>query len=139
MFQGIEHTAISSPNPEALANWYVNHLEFHINFSYGGNFFVKAANGTVLEIIPAANKLEQPQTPANNKDAGIRHLAIQPDNFEDAYAQLQAKGVTFVGEPFENQGNRLVFFNDLDGNLLHLIHRERPLRTHCTDESIFRV
>ena len=127
MFQGIEHTAISSPNPEALANWYVDHLEFHINFSYAGNFFVRAANGTVLEIIPAANKLEQPQTPANNKDAGIRHLAIQPDNFEDAYAQLQAKGVTFVGEPFENQGNRLVFFNDLDGNLLHLIHRERPL------------
>src|SRR5437879_5786737 len=127
MFQGIEHTAISSPNPEALAHWYVDHLEFHINYTYAGNFFVKAANGTVLEIIPAANTLSERQTPANNKDAGIRHLAIQPDNFDTAYAQLQAKGVHFVGEPFENQGNRLVFFNDLDGNLLHLIHREKPL------------
>ena len=127
MFQGIEHTAISSPNPEALANWYVDHLEFRINYSYAGNFFVKAANGTVLEIIPAANTLVEPQTTANNKDAGIRHLAIQPDNFDEAYTQLKGKGVHFVGEPFENQGNRLVFFNDLDGNLLHLIHRERPL------------
>jgi glyoxylase I family protein len=127
MFKGIEHTAISSPNPEALANWYVEHLEFHINYTYAGNYFVKAANGTVLEIIPAANTLEKPQTTDNNKDAGIRHLAILPENFDEAYASLQKKGVHFVGAPFENQGNKLVFFNDLDGNLLHLIHRERPL------------
>ncbi len=44
-----------------------------------------------------------------------------------AYALLKEKGVTFCGEPFETQGNRLVFFNDLDGNLLHLIQREKPL------------
>ena len=30
-------------------------------------------------------------------------------------------------EPFANQGNRLVFFSDADGNILHLIQRERPL------------
>ena len=46
MFKGLEHTAIASPNPEALAKWYEKHLEFHINFSYNGNFFVKAQNGT---------------------------------------------------------------------------------------------
>jgi hypothetical protein len=32
-----------------------------------------------------------------------------------------------VNEPFSNQGNRLVFFTDGDGNLVHLIHREKPL------------
>ena len=32
-----------------------------------------------------------------------------------------------VGEPFETQGNRLAFFNDADGNLVHLIKREKPL------------
>lgn len=127
MFQGIEHTAISSPDPQKLAQWYVDHLEFHINFSYAGNYFVKAANGTMLEIIPADRPLAPPQTTANNKDGGIRHLAIANDDFDKAYAFLQSKGVTFVGEPFETQGNRLVFFNDLDGNLLHLIHREKPL------------
>ena len=114
-------------NPEALANWYVETLGFHINFSYAGNFFVKAPNGTMLEIIPADRPLAAPQTVANNKDGGIRHLAIANDNFDAAYAVLKQKGVKFVGEPFENQGNRLVFFNDLDGNLLHLIHRETPL------------
>jgi hypothetical protein len=32
-----------------------------------------------------------------------------------------------VGEPFNNQGNRLAFFEDGDGNLVHLIHRDKPL------------
>jgi hypothetical protein len=35
--------------------------------------------------------------------------------------------VKFAGEPFMVQGNRLVFFEDCDGNLLHLIRREREL------------
>ena len=127
MFLGLEHTAIASPNPEQLAQWYVEHLGFHINFSYAGNFFVKAPNGSMLEIIPSTGPLAMPQTSANFKDPGIRHLAIANDDFDAAYGFLQSKAVVFLGEPFVNQGNRLVFFNDLDGNILHLIQRETPL------------
>jgi glyoxylase I family protein len=126
MFQGLEHTAIASPDPQKLAQWYVDHLGFHINYSYAGNFFVKAPNGTMLEIIPSEGKMAA-QTVANFKNPGIRHLAIAIDNFDTALSQLKDKGVTFVGEPFINQGNRLAFFNDADGNLLHLIQREKPL------------
>lgn len=123
MFQGLEHTAIASPNPKRLADWYVEHLEFHINFEYAGNYFVKAQNGSMLEIIPS----EGAPGPNEMKTPGIRHLAIAIDDFDAAYAQLQAKGVTFKAEPFTNQGNRLVFFEDADGNLCHLIQREKPL------------
>jgi glyoxylase I family protein len=126
MFQGLEHTAIASPDPQKLAQWYVDHLGFHINYSYAGNFFVKAPNGTMLEIIPSEGTMA-PQTAANFKNPGIRHLAIASENFDTALSQLKDKGVTFVGEPFTNQGNRLAFFNDRDGNLLHLIQREKPL------------
>jgi hypothetical protein len=35
--------------------------------------------------------------------------------------------VHFLGEPMNKQGNRLLFFADHDGNILHLIQRERPL------------
>jgi hypothetical protein len=35
--------------------------------------------------------------------------------------------VQFLGEPINNQGNRLLFFSDGDGNILHLIRREKPL------------
>ena len=126
MFQGLEHTAISSPDPRKLAQWYVDHLGFHINFSYAGNYFVKAPNGSILEIIPSEGSLP-PQTMATNKNPGIRHLAIAIDDFDAAHEQLKSKGVQFQSEPLNNQGNRLLFFNDGDGNLLHLIHREKPL------------
>jgi len=123
MFKGLEHTAIASPNPEKLARWYVDHLGFNINYTYAGNYFVKAANGTMLEIIPS----EGPPAPQKMKDPGIRHLAIQVDDFDAAHAKLKQLGVKFVTEPYATQGNRLVFFADGDGNFLHLIHREKPL------------
>ena len=123
MFKGLEHTAIASPNPKKLAQWYVDHLEFQINFEYDGNYFVKAANGTVLEIIPSEG--ERPA--AKMKDPGIRHIAIQVDDFDAARQQLQRAGVKFLAEPTGSQGNRIVFFADGDGNFLHLIHRQNPL------------
>ena len=123
MFKGLEHTAIASPNPESLAKWYVDHLEFHINFTYAGNYFVKATNGTMLEIIPS----EGARGSNLMKDPGIRHLAIISDDFDAAHEQLKKQGVKFLGEPFTTSGNRLVFFADGDGNILHLIQREKPL------------
>src|SRR6202011_5616804 len=123
MFKGLEHTAIASPNPETLAKWYADHLEFHINYSYAGNYFVKASNGSMLEIIPSIGERGSNQM----KDPGIRHLAIDVDDFEAAHSQLGQSGVKFLGEPFTVKGNRLVFFSDLDGNILHLIRREKPL------------
>ena len=123
MFKGLEHTAIASPNPRALAEWYAENLEFRINFEYAGNYFVRAQNGTMLEIIPS----EGERGSNNMKDPGIRHLAIDVEDFDAGLETLKAKGIPVVAGPFENQGNRLVFFADLDGNLLHLISRPKPL------------
>src|SRR5689334_7605125 len=100
MFLGLEHTAIASPDPGGLAQWYVDHLDFHINFRYDQFFFVKASNGTMLEIIPS----EGERGPNAPKDPGIRHLAIAVTNFDEAYRELQRRGVRFLGEPYENQG-----------------------------------
>lgn len=123
MFQGLEHTAIATSDPEQLAQWYVDTLEFTINYRYGGNVFVKAANGSMLEIIPS----EGDRSPDKMKTPGIRHLAIIPDDFEAAYEQLKAKGVNFITDHLEMEGNHLVFFTDPDGNIIHLIYRETPL------------
>lgn len=123
MYKGLEHTAIASPDPRRLAQWYVDHLGFHINFEYAGNYFVKAPNGSMLEIIPS----EGERTPQEMKSPGIRHLAIAVDSFDAAHEDLKAKSVTFLTEPFITQGNRLVFFSDADGNIVHLIEREKPL------------
>jgi catechol 2,3-dioxygenase-like lactoylglutathione lyase family enzyme len=123
MFRGLEHTAIASPDPAKLAKWYVENLDFRINHTYAGNYFVRSADGSMLEIIPS----EGPRAPQKMKDQGIRHLAITVDQFDDAMGELKKRGVQFLGEPFNNQGNWLVFFSDGDGNILHLIRREKPL------------
>ena len=123
MFRGLEHTAIASPDPRALAQWYADHLDFVINYEYAGNYFVRAANGSMLEIIPGKGPLDRPKF----DDPGIRHLAIDVDDFDAAHKRLETAGVHFLSEPMNKQGNRLLFFADLDGNILHLIQRERPL------------
>jgi glyoxylase I family protein len=123
MFLGLEHTAIASPSPAKLAKWYVDHLGFRINFEYDGNYFVRAPNGSMLEIIPS----EGARAEQKMRDEGIRHLAIAVTDFDAAHAVLQAQGVNFTGQPYVNQGNRLVFFTDCDGNFVHLIQREKQL------------
>ncbi len=123
MFTRIEHFAIASPNPRRLAEWYVATLEFEIAFEYAGNYFVELGGG-LMEIIPSEG-----ERPVNEiRTPGIRHIAISVDDFDAALGQLQKQGVTFLGEPYEGQGNRVVFFIDCDGNVLHLIQRGKPLR-----------
>jgi catechol 2,3-dioxygenase-like lactoylglutathione lyase family enzyme len=123
MFQGLEHTAIASPDPQRLAEWYVQKLDFHINYTYAGNYFVRASNGTLIEIIPS----EGERGPQKMKDPGIRHMAITVDDFDAASEELRKRGIEFITQPTNVQGNRLIFFHDADGNILHLIHRPQPL------------
>ena len=123
MFSGIEHFAIASPNPKGLADWYVQNLEFTQVWEYAGNYFVEAKNGVMIEIIPAEGDFGSP-TP---KTPGMRHIAISVDDFDAGLAQLKTQGVRFAGEPYETLGNRLVFFHDADGNLVHLIKLAKPM------------
>ena len=124
MFSGVEHVAIASENPKRLAEWYVHHLEFREIYEFDGNYFVKASNGSILEIIPAKHA----RTPQEMYHPGLRHMAIKVTDFDDAYRSLQRNNVSFVNEPFSTpQGNRVVFFTDCEGNLLHLIQRAQPL------------
>lgn len=126
MVSGIEHTAIASPDPLRLAKWYVDHLGFVINYRSKNSptCFVKAPDGTMIEIIessaPAAG------APAM-RDAGLRHLALTVADFPAACESLKRKGIAFLSEPQTVKGNSTVFFTDCDGNILHLLHREKPL------------
>jgi len=123
LYTGLEHTAIASPHPQRLAQWYVDTLGFRINYEYSGNCFVKAPDGAMLEIIPS----EGDPLPAQMKTPGLRHLAVAVSDFDAAAEDLKRKGVNIVSEPLNLSGNRLLFFTDLDGNLLHLIARPKPL------------
>ncbi len=126
MVTGIEHVAIASPDPLRLALWYVEHLDFIINYrsAHGKTVFIKAADGSMIEIIESA-----PDTvpAAGLNPAGLRHLALTVADFPGVYARLADKGVRFLTDAQTTNGNSLAFFTDPDGNVLHLLHRETPL------------
>lgn len=123
MVTGIEHTAIASPDPQKLAQWYVDTLGFVINYNSGKTVFVKAPDGTMLEIITS----EGEAAPAGMKRPGLRHLALTVSDFDAALAKIREKNVNFLTEPADAKGVKTVFFTDPDGNILHLIQRQTPL------------
>jgi len=125
MFDGIEHTGIASQEPERLAQWYVDTLGFAINYRSESSrgFFLRAPNGSMIEILLG----EGERGSSKMKDPGLRHLAIAVKDFDAALGALQAKGVQFLSEPSASKGNRVAFFADADGNILHLIQRATPL------------
>lgn len=123
MFNGIEHAAIASPDPEGLAAWYCHALEFRIVHVSDGNVFLRGANESLMEIIPSTG----PRSSNQRSDPGIRHLAIGVDDFDPACVRLMNLGVRFLSQPSPGPGNRIVFFEDPEGNILHLIHRSQPM------------
>jgi glyoxylase I family protein len=123
MIVGIEHVAIASPDPQKLAQWYVETLGFVINYNSGKTLFIKAPNGSMFEIITS----EGGRVPQTLKDPGLRHVALTVSDFEAAYEKIKAAGVKFVSEPLDSKGVKVVFFEDPEGNCLHLLKRETPL------------
>ncbi len=123
MITGIEHTAICSPAPKALAEWYVSTLGFVINYESSSTVFVKAQNGYMIEITTA----EGDRAAAGMKEPGIRHFAVSVTDFDSVYDDLKAKNVSIVGEPIDKKGVKAVFFTDPEGNILHLLQRTDPL------------
>jgi len=123
MFTAFEHTGVASPDHRKLAQWYVEVFGFAIVYQSAGATFVKAPNGSMIEIITA----EGDRVELAMKQPGLRHLALAVDDFDADLARIRAAGVKFLGEPVEAKGNKVVFFTDPEGNILHLIQRTTPL------------
>jgi catechol 2,3-dioxygenase-like lactoylglutathione lyase family enzyme len=127
LYRGIEHVALASADTARLARWYTDVLGFAVAWQDGKDppaFLLKTASGGLLEIIPASQAVS---APLRRDDPGIRHLAIAVDDFDAAHDDLRCKGVTFISEPLTGYGNRVRFFTDCDGNILHLIQRGQVL------------
>ena len=64
-----------------------------------------------------------PQT-SDNKLTGWRHLALRVDSLDAAKAELEQRGLKFTEEiKPAGGGGRVLFFQDAEGNLLHLVER----------------
>lgn len=128
MFKGIEHIGILARDSAALARWYQDTLGWRVVYDSKKSppaFFLATEDGSMIEVIPGATGGGEPSPLSAH---GVRHLAIVVDDFDKAYAALQAKKVNFIEPPKEGAGGaKVVFFRDPEGNILHLIYRPKPL------------
>lgn len=124
MVKSIEHVAIYARDSKLLAEWYVDTLGFEIVVAKNGNYFIKAEDKSMIEVCSA--KEETPKF--GDKARGIRHIALVVDDFEGAVDKLRKENVQVVIEPkISESGIKTIFFEDPEGNLLHLICRPSPL------------
>jgi glyoxylase I family protein len=120
----VEHIGIAARDPIVLKEWYVRILSAKVLFQTNEvppAFFIELSGAYRLEIYAADGAI--PDT-SRNKLAGWRHLALRVETIETARDWLTANGIVF-SEPIKPAGGagRVLFFQDPEGNLLHLVER----------------
>jgi glyoxylase I family protein len=121
----VEHIAIPAADPVALKNWYERALGAREILNNGQNppTFIIALANVWFEIYAAEKNLSEL---GDNKLQGFRHLALRVDSINAAKIELEKRGVKFTEQikPAAG-GGRVLFFADLEGNLLHLVERPK--------------
>jgi glyoxylase I family protein len=121
----VEHIGIPAANPVALKNWYLRVLGACPVWDNGQtppSFLMALAGGAMLEIYPA--NVVPNSGRGDNQQAGFRHVALRVDSIETAKAELSKHGVKFDEETRPAAGGgKVLFFEDGEGNLLHLVER----------------
>lgn len=124
---GIEHLGIFTKDSAALRDWYVKTFGWKVVYDNGkGTYFLKSENGVMLEIMQS----EIDGGSHDMKATGFRHLAlsVSVEEFETIADKLKQNGVKVLTDAAVSaKGVGTMFFEDLDGNVLHLISRPSPL------------
>ncbi len=120
----IEHIGLAAINSRVLRDWYVEKLsatEIWTDNSEPPAFLLKFPCGEILEIYPSTRANQET---GDNKLAGWRHLALRVASVEATRNELERRGVV-VDQPMKPAGGagRVIFFKDIEGNLLHLVDR----------------
>ncbi len=122
---GIEHFGIFSDNTERLRDWYLDMFGWEVVYDNGkGTYFVKADDGVMIEFV----KTDVDGGKHEMNASGMRHLAISVDCFDELVEKLLKADVKVLTEAkVSDKGIGTMFFEDPDGNVLHLISRPSPL------------
>src|SRR5262245_21499319 len=120
----IEHIGLAAQNTTTLKDWYVSMLGAQLIYTDVKTppaYFLKLPGGPMIEIYASRYGVEGT---ADNSLAGWRHLALRVDSLEDARVELAKRGVNFseANKP-GGGGGRILFFKDVEGNVLHLVAR----------------
>ncbi len=117
MISSIDFVAIPSQDPERARNFYVDTLGLRPDDH--GQFEVWAGETCFGIWNPA--QMGMPFAPQKNG-----HIALHVDDVAVARAELEGKGVEFLGDTFDTGVCHMALFTDPDGNDLMLHCRYKP-------------
>ena len=126
MVTGIEHVAIYAKDTKKLSQWYIDLFDGRLVSDNGkGTIFIAFSDNSMIEFCsnPAYNNeitmLDKP---------GIRHIAFYTDSFEEIVQKVKNFNAQIIKDvPNIPSAVKIFFFRDPEGNILHVISREKPL------------
>jgi glyoxylase I family protein len=127
----LEHIGLAAQDTVALKDWYEKVLGARVVFDNGERppaFIIELPGGAWLEIYQGNYGVKEV---TDNKAQGWRHVALRVESVDAARRELERRGVKFTeAVKSAGGGGRVLFFPDVEGNLLHLIERptNSPLR-----------
>lgn len=120
----VEHLGLPARDPAALKDWYARMLGAKVVFDNGQTppaFLLALPGQLMLEIYGGDSSLFQT---SDNKLNGWRHLALRVESIAAAKVELEQRGLRFTeGVKPAGGGGSVLFFQDPEGNLLHLVER----------------
>ena len=117
MISSLDFVAIPSTDADRTRAFYVDTLGLRADEKANYEFWI----GNTCCGIWEPDKMGGKFAPQKNG-----HLAMHVDDVAAARAELEVKGVEFLGETFDTGVCHMAFFNDPDGNDLMLHHRYQP-------------
>ena len=131
---GGHHVGVRVPDYDAALAWYTGKLDFRVlqEWPYGDlklaylspaaddNFHLELLAGPMPRPGPVLDDLA-----VSLGYGGYQHFCLHVEDVDAARAELAARGVDLIGEPFEieNISRRLAFLRDPWGNMIELSQR----------------
>jgi glyoxylase I family protein len=121
-----DHAALRVVDYDGTLAWYREKLDFELDqeWPFGDMRLAYMHNGSAkIELLGGSTAEPQEQVDSLEptfKHEGVHHFCLRVDDLDVTLAELKARGVPLLGEPFvvEEIGRRLVFIKDNSGNLI---------------------
>jgi glyoxylase I family protein len=121
------HIAFNCRDVPAQERFYTKHFGFKRSRTFNpgtpGEFILIKLGATRLELFPT-DSLKVGSANAGEQTIGFKHLAFDVPKLEPIIAALKEDGVicdAIIECPHIQPGARIVFFRDLEGNILELM------------------
>ncbi|HET6547082.1 MAG TPA: VOC family protein [Solirubrobacter sp.] len=118
---GVDFVSVPTTDLERSVMFYGETLGLRRTVYHPERNFAEFDTGTVTFSVVDPKKMGVGEFQANKN-----HVALQVDDTHAARAELERRGVQFMGDVFDTGVCHMAFFTDPDGNALMLHHRYAP-------------